>query len=170
MRWLALLVASCLVGGCKSSAPVNASCLPNAEVIELVRSLRVQQTWMLLDAAYVESLTGAQLSRGMATVERVPLSNACRCCITVLFDEAGRTREFIIIRELVSLSEARDFARELVSALNLPTPDVSAPGEDVALYRWNIPGHVGEQLGLDISIAGEKPIVRAAIVVFGRRR
>jgi hypothetical protein len=125
---------------------------------------------MDLDASAVASLTGIGATNGMTTVERVPSTGACRCCITFFYDGKGRLRELVIIRDLPSTAAGRQLGEDIKNALDLPPPDLSAPGPDVALYRWDVPTSPGEQIGLDISVHAGRPTFRAAIVVLGRTK
>jgi len=172
MRSFALLYLLLLLAGCATTTGDVADCLGTNRIVNLLQNLHISETRLHLDSADVARLTGASSRNGLATIERVPPMGICRCCVTFFYDESARVRELVIMRQLATRTAARQLAHEVVRAINLPPADVSTPGEDVALYRWNTRDDPHEQLALDISITDEpdgKITFRAALSVIGRK-
>jgi hypothetical protein len=156
---IVLFLAACTL---RSSPPP--SCSPDESLLTLVHALRVNETYLHLTSADISRFTGIELERDMTSVERQPSTGECYCCTTFNYDSSGYVRDLVIIRHTRSLGAASKLAERVIRASDLPPADASAPGDIVALYRWNVPDQKGRQLALDISIDDESDGARVRIV------
>jgi len=171
MKWCALPLYLLLIACATKDAAVPDNCLDANAVAQLLRKLELPRTWLHLDAAAVSSLTGVSAANGMTTIERIPATGSCRCCVTFIYDNRQRVQQLVIIRSGLTRASARQLARDVIKALDLPPADVAAPGDETALYRWNVPNRPGEQLALDITANEETAAgttFKAALAVIGR--
>ena len=170
MRRLLSLIIVTFLAACTLRGSRAPSCSPDESLLNLVQALRMNETYLHLTSADISRSTGIELERDMTSVERQPPAGECYCCTTFNYDSSGYVRDLVIIRYTRSLADASKLADRVMRASGLPPADASAPGDIVALYRWNVPGRKSRQLALDISIddesAGER--VRIVFALIGR--